>query len=351
MTIIDTSKDGMRKQYNSCFDFIKGCACICVVFMHCEFPGVFGTAIQAVSRFCVPFFFMISGYYSYYGLDEGKQYDGRRKITHIAKITAFATLFYLFVTIVLHLISGRSLSLPPHSDIVNWLVFNRPVTLISGHLWFLFALLYDYILFSLAYRLRIVTAVICTVPILILAYIVLAQGAHLAGVKIPNMIYRNFLIEGLPLFMSGYWLHQNSAKVIAKCSDGWLLFLLCVLTAACLLERMFFGRDFGVNIATFPQLACLFILGMKHSGKFARSALGWIGKRLSMLVYVLHIFVWRSLVNRIYSFIHVSQNSFALYLKPIVVLAATIVFSYAIVFCMDRFGQRMSKIQETAGKS
>ena len=349
MTIMDTNKDGIYRQYNSCFDFIKGIACICVVFMHCEFPDVFGTAVQTISRFCVPFFFMISGYYSYYNEGEG-HYNASRKITHIAKITIFATLFYLFMTVVLCLIFGGSLSFPLQKIIVNWLIFNQPV-LISGHLWFLFALLYDYILFSLAYRLKIVTVATWTIPILILAYIALAQGAHLAGVKIPNMIYRNFLIEGFPLFMSGYWLHQNSDKVIAKCSDGWLLFLLCASTVACLLERMALGRDFGVNIATFPQLACLFILGMKHPGNFSGSSLGWIGKRLSMLIYVLHMFVWRTLVNRIYSFIHISQNPFALYLKPIVVLVATIVFSYAIVFCMDSFKHRKNKTQESVRES
>lgn len=54
-----------QKQYNYCLDFIKGIACMFVVFMHCEFPGIFGTAVQAVSRFCVPFFFMVSGYFCF----------------------------------------------------------------------------------------------------------------------------------------------------------------------------------------------------------------------------------------------------------------------------------------------
>lgn len=54
-----------KKQYNYCLDFIKGIACIFVVFMHCEFPGVIGTAVQAISRFCVPFFFMVSGYFCF----------------------------------------------------------------------------------------------------------------------------------------------------------------------------------------------------------------------------------------------------------------------------------------------
>lgn len=45
-----------KKQYNYCLDFLKGIACIFVVFMHCEFPGVTGVVVQAISRFCVPFF-------------------------------------------------------------------------------------------------------------------------------------------------------------------------------------------------------------------------------------------------------------------------------------------------------
>lgn len=343
-----SKQDDYIKTHNYCFDFTKGIACICVVFMHCEFPGRLGIMVQAVSRFCVPFFFMLSGYYSYY--DEEGRYNAHRKITHIAQITVFASLFYFFVIVVWNLLFSNRLSFPLYSEFINWLIFNQPV-LISGHLWFLYALLYDYILFSLAYRLKLVTKAMYMIPILILAYIALAQAAHLAGVKIPNMIYRNFLIEGFPLFMSGYWLHQNSAKIIAKCSDGWLLFFLCISTAVCLLERMFFGRDFGVNIATFPQLACLFIIGMKHPDKFAQNALGWTGKRLSMLVYVLHIFIWRYVIDYMYVVFHVSKNPFVLYLKPVVVLLATFVFSYALVFCMDRFVREKRRLQELAGHS
>lgn len=55
----------MSKQYNYCLDFVKGLACIFVVLMHCEFPGLLGTAVQAISRFCVPLFFMVSGYFCF----------------------------------------------------------------------------------------------------------------------------------------------------------------------------------------------------------------------------------------------------------------------------------------------
>ena len=54
-----------KKQYNYCMDFLKGIACIFVVFIHVKFPGNFGQSVQAIARFAVPFFFMVSGYYCY----------------------------------------------------------------------------------------------------------------------------------------------------------------------------------------------------------------------------------------------------------------------------------------------
>lgn len=65
--------------------------------MHSEFPGWLGTLVQTVSRFCVPFFFMVSGYFCY---NELHQVDYSKKIKHVASITAFAFVFYTVLTIV-----------------------------------------------------------------------------------------------------------------------------------------------------------------------------------------------------------------------------------------------------------
>ena len=64
------------KQYNYCLDFLKGIACMFVVYMHCEFPGITGVAVQAISRFCVPFFFMVSGYFCFRPLVQ--QFESQR---------------------------------------------------------------------------------------------------------------------------------------------------------------------------------------------------------------------------------------------------------------------------------
>jgi len=92
------------KQYNYCLDFIKGIACICVVFMHCEFPGIMGVVVQAISRFCVPLFFMVSGYFCYQSVavERGAiiKWLFNKKVSHILKITVNASLFYLSFVII-----------------------------------------------------------------------------------------------------------------------------------------------------------------------------------------------------------------------------------------------------------
>ena len=80
---------------NDCLDFLKGLACIFVVFMHCEFPGLLGVIVQCVSRFSVPLFFMVSGYFCFRA-DGSTNY--LRKIKHIALIILGAVIFYLIVT-------------------------------------------------------------------------------------------------------------------------------------------------------------------------------------------------------------------------------------------------------------
>ena len=80
---------------NHCLDVAKGIACVFVVFMHVEFPGRTGVLVQCVSRFCVPLFFMVSGYYCYAG--EGHSVSYSRKIRRTMKVIAWSSLLYLLI--------------------------------------------------------------------------------------------------------------------------------------------------------------------------------------------------------------------------------------------------------------
>lgn len=314
-----------QKQYNYCLDWIKGIACIFVVFMHCEFPGMTGVAVQAISRFCVPFFFMVSGYYCY-KTEPTPLSERKRKAKHLLKITIYSSLFYILFAVVQHLIwNDVSLSFTVR-DIIEFLFFNQ-MTVIVSQMWFLYALLYVYIVYMWLggkewyKRYSLIITTVCLV-----LYVVLAQGLHVAGISVPNYVYKNWLIEGLGFFTLGFILHQYQDRI--KVGNVVLLATVFVFTILSLAERYLLGRDFGVNICSIPQVTALFLYGINNPTRH-EGVLQKLGKTCSMFVYILHPFVWHSL-ERVYSAMHIENNSIALYLLPLLVLGITILLS---LFC------------------
>lgn len=240
---------------------------------------------------------------------------------HISKITLYASLFYLVFQFL------RSFFIPvdfgiSNKQIFNWAVFNVP-KIVAGQYWFLFALLYAYLLYGVFEHLRLRKLAYFLTALLFVAYIALAQGLHLAGIHIPNMIYRNWLIEAFPYFMLGHWIHENQDKI--KISNKTLLIIIAVTTLLCWAERWLMGRDFGVNIVTIPQVFALFVYGVKNPTRY-EGILQQLGRDNSMLVYILHPAVWHTFEG-IYKIIGVSDNMVALYMMPILVLLFSILFS------------------------
>ncbi len=177
---------------NYCMDFVKGILCMCVVVTHCMFPGHLGIIIKDIIRLTVPFFLMVSGYFCY---KEGGKTDYLKKIKHIGYITLCASVFYLIVT-PLYQKESISISL---TSILKLAIFNKP-TYLASPLWFLFALLYDYILFALLEKLNLRKLAYLAIPIGFLVHISMAQGLYILGHALPSICYRNFLIYGFPFF-------------------------------------------------------------------------------------------------------------------------------------------------------
>lgn len=298
--------------------------------MHCEFPGKAGIIVQAISRFCVPFFFMVSGYFSFYP-ETGNMNGGRynysiiqKKLNHIYRIVFLSSLFYFVFAFVLK--GAYSVT---RNDVWAFGIFNQPF-IIVGQLWFLFALLYDYVAFGLIWKWNKIKVFYCLSVALFVVYICMAQGLHLFGIKIPNMYYRNWLIEGLPFFFAGHWIHANQDKI--SHSDKLLILIILVSTLFCLVERKIMGRDFGVNIMTFPQVFALFIYAVKYPDRH-RGVIQEIGKRYSMWVYILHPFVYRSM-DKFYHHWAVDTVVLVQWFRPIVTVVITLILSsicYAIL--------------------
>ena len=333
MTELNLNVNKSSKQYNYCLDFIKGLACIFVVFMHCEFPGKTGIIVQAISRFCVPLFFMVSGYFSY-SIDNQwfVTVGARKKIIHIGKIVVYASLFYL-VWLICQIVfyGGNQISITPY-NVSAFLILNLPIG-ISSHLWFLFALLYVYIFYLILCRAHITKMTYPLAVCLFVVYFSLAQGAWLIGIDVPNCVYRNWLIEGFPFFMAGMWIREHKDRI--SFSNSLLITIVIVSSVLCLIERLIMGRDFGVNFCTLPQVFALFLYAVKnperHSGFVQR-----IGRDCSLLVYILHMFVWEILA-KIYCEIGVDSNIIARYILPILVVIVSIVLALIFNWIVSKF--------------
>ncbi|WP_394927032.1 acyltransferase family protein [uncultured Robinsoniella sp.] len=55
-----------QRQINYFLNYLKGLACMGIVLVHCRFPQAPGAIITAFARSGIPFFFMLSGYYTFY---------------------------------------------------------------------------------------------------------------------------------------------------------------------------------------------------------------------------------------------------------------------------------------------
>ena len=311
-----------HKGRNYCLDFIKGMACICIVFMHCKFPGTLGNMFQCVTRFGVPYFFMISGYFSYY--EDGRKFDAGKKVKHILIIAVAASVFYLVVGIAEMLILKTPFSFSVR-QIASFLIFNQPI-FIAEHLWFLYALIYVYILYAIVDRFNLHKIAYYSIPVLLLGYIALAQVRFLITGHATIIYYRNFLMEGFPVFMIGHLIHKYKEKLITKLTNIHLIILISVFTLLCVAECLFLGRDFGANIFTFPQLTAIFIFAVKNSTFMSKNILTDFGKKYSLFVYVLHWFVWKS-VELLFTKTGLTDYTATLYLMPFAVAILSVLLS------------------------
>ncbi len=240
-------------------------------------------------------------------------------------ITISACLFYTIFMMIMALV-GKDVNWTISKwGVFAWLIFNKPAWAgVAGQYWFLFALLYTYIFYGILMRCGWLKQAYWLAGFMFVVYVVLAQGMHLAGVHIPNMIYRNWLVEGFAYFMLGHWIHHHQDNL--KFDNKILLSVVFISTLFCWVERFVMGRDFGVNVVTIPQVFCLFLYAVNNPTSH-KGMIQEIGKRYSMFVYIIHPAVWHGL-EAVYNKIGMSENMSALYAMPVIVVILTLIASH-----------------------
>lgn len=236
-----------------------------VVWMHIPFPGRFGELVAYIGSFAVPLFFMLSGYFNYRATCS----QILRRAKHIFTLWIAgdaARVAWLAVQTILRRESLKDfilLVLPDQEKLTDWVICQMPI--LSGHLWYLHAMVVVYLLYWAYVRFRgedrqndhplywagfSLFAVYFTMAVLLRP-----EGEEMLPV------YRNAYIMGIPFFTAGIFFREYEEHILScfGLSSGRLIAIVCVGVLLTVQQwiRCATGMPLGMLIADFALLPLL----------------------------------------------------------------------------------------------
>ena len=307
---------------NKQLDQNKFIMAILVIFLHAPVPGVVGEIIGCIARISVPFFFMVSGYYS----SEKKSDEYLKKIKKTACLLAYSIVIYFVWNI---LVSSLQDGLKNFlyecfsiKNLVEMILFNAGSLL--GHLWFVAALLYCYIFCYIFSRTKISKrAIVGTTCALLIGHFLIRSVLELFQVPDPTKYVRGFLFTGLPFFLIG----QLTTSIIQTKTKRKtvVLGLLAFLGGGLSLVETFFIWKCDLYVGTVVCSVCIFIITQLNP-ECAIDLFCILGKRYSTDLYIWHVLII-SITNIFSVIIGVYGNNYYKLLLPIIVVAGTLIFA------------------------
>lgn len=331
-----------RKRDNG-LDILKAVASFFVVCIHAPVPSVWGRLLNVVSRFAVPCFFMISGYFYPEIWQAGRW---KKQVKKIVFITFVATVLYFFISLSVNLYDGASLeqyfiwAFDP-ARIPNLLFMNEAPW--GGHLWYLFALLYVLLIAEIIGRFGLEKLMFIATPVLLLACTVLGNYSMAFLGRSANLyLTRNFLFTGLPYFYAGHFIAAHKDKWTQKSKlitwgafAGAAIFAFTSCLEFYILESRGLSTIYDHYFST-PFLAvCVFLFFLKLPEFLDIRFLVHIGKEYSLLVYILHLAVV-TLLERLAG--RMLLREYYDWVAPVLVYAVSLLLSVVFlqVWCLVR---------------
>ena len=321
----------MKDNKNSTLELLKLLASYMVVFIHVLFPGKFGVAVDAIARFAVPFFFLISGFYS----TQITTSKIRQRIWSAAKLFLIAavcfTLFRLANFVVSGDVAGIRLYFAQYRDpMVLAKLFFLNCTLSSVHLWYLLAIIYVYFFLYLATKLRVKENIIIIVAICILAvHLLMEECLPFFGVSFPAELTRNFVFMGIPFFSLGLLAKKQEDKL--RSVPNYIVVLAAALGILESVLSRFLGERNELYLGSLLITFALTVVFIKYSHvKFSRAFDFFSG--CSTYIYIFHLAV-SFVLSKAISILRIPATlSLAFrYASPILVCIITTVLAHGIV--------------------
>ena len=288
-------------QRNRLLDAMKAIAALGVIFVHFPFPGEIGRICASFGTVGVIFFFLISGYQSHCAdpADSGKIL--RRFKRNLLLIAAVIPIFVIYTVV-------KQIALGTASDWVATYLLN-PITYLRlivlgdldfincGHLWYMVAMLYGYLIIYLMEKFRLHKLFYIALPVLLLLRASMETYTnsfshfswfdwHFSG---------NFLVGALPIMLLGSFISVNEEKLVALGTRVLLpaaavMMSLVFLTVNIKLLGLDLSQPFKIAAATAFFMLCLTV-----TLKGPATILDRIGRHLT-----LHIYIWHRIVGDLF---------------------------------------------------
>lgn len=289
---------------NQSLEVCKLIAAFFVICIHCDFPGRIFIMLNAVARFAVPFFFAVSGYFSWHVKAE----TIRKRVIGIVKLLVFSTMLYILFEIYsccfVHdqSILPHFLQMLPPRRLFSFLLLN--IHPIAGHLWYLNSMICCYVVFyfftkwqrsAQDYRPLYYIGFV-----LFLMFVFLDSFLPAARLSVSNMVYRNALFFGFPMFTMGLFLREHQEKVLRLFPITGFRF--CIAMAVGIFLTLF--QRYGAERLELPlgMLICviaMLLLCIRSPQLTRHPALSSVIARfgnLSTIIYVIHL-IWLNLYH------------------------------------------------------
>lgn len=323
---------------NKFLNFLKGIGCICVVFIHFPFPGVFGLIVKRLSFFAVSIFFMISGYFAY-NCDVSSSQDAiLRRLKKICRTTLWACGFY-FVYVVLFNIAkhnaieflGRFFAV---KTLVDFVVINNFEIIDAYHLWFLPSLIYAYCILLILQKKHLVISSYKILPVLFAIKIITEIIVETLGLSYHWRC--NVFIGALPYVLLGNYIAYREKEIGALRSKNEIIGILLSVTATILLTIFYSGWGGGWWICIAILSISLFLLAVKNPDVTIIKAIHKVGIDYSLYVYVFHVIVYR-VISNVFLIMGLSKCIIIQWVTPVIVAMSSIIWAMILrYFCKKK---------------
>lgn len=322
---------------NQSMELAKLAAACFVVFLHCRFPGAAGSLVAYFGNFAVPMFFMISGYFNFRA-SSGQILKRMKKMAALYLTGELLRILWLgFLTLVkgMPFVSFLQLILPDQENLTGWVIYQQPI--LSGHLWYLHAMVVVYFLYWVYVRFRgedrsddkaLYLAGFVTFVVFFLAGVMMRieSGTEL-------FLYRNAYFMGFPFFVAGIFCREYQDRLFAcfDLTNGKLAAGMALGVILTLQQWIRCGTGYSFGTLVFVSAFFLLLASNPQIVPYGSKPEKWILRcgMWSTWIYILHI-----LVDSIYKEFFrpaASQWRAEAFLYPVVVLIGSWVAAIAAV--------------------